>query len=458
MLSVRVRSGTYHDSIVLMLASARMLEVPGTDAAMAAMATPENIAMLREAGLWDPASEPAGPADLVLAARGSDPGGAIRAAEAALAERRPATAAAVVPPRTVRAAAGRLPGANVAVISVPGRHAAWAAWDALESGLHVFCFSDNVSIEDEVRLKDEALRRGLLLMGPDCGTAILDGVGLGFWNAVPRGRVGIVGASGTGVQQLCCLLAHQGVGISHAIGVGGRDLTAAVGGRMTRDAIRRLDDDPATDVIVVVAKATTTSPSGTPTPRRKLRGDPGGGPPLPLGGEGLTARKPLVPALLAPGVDMTEVALQVGGGRLPPDPGPLAWDGPVDGIFSGGTLRDEAAMAWREDASSERFTAVDYGADEHTRGRPHPMIDNRLRLEAIGRARGLVYLDVVLGRGAHPDPAAELAPALRGRPAVVALIGTEADPQRLSRQRAALEAAGARVYLSNSRAARSLLR
>jgi FdrA protein len=168
----------------------------------------------------------------------------------------------------------------------------------------------------------------------------------------------------------------------------------------------------------------------------------------------LEARKPLVPALLAPGIDLTRIALEVGGGSLPPDPEPGGWRGGVDGIFSGGTLRDEAALIW---GSDPRFNAVDYGADEYTRGRAHPMIDNAVRIDAIRRARGLVYLDVVLGRGAHPDPATELAPALEGRPAVVVLVGVEADPQGLSRQRAAFEAAGARVYLSNSRAARSLL-
>jgi FdrA protein len=425
---------TYHDSIVLMAASARMLAIPGTHAAMAAMATPLNLDLLRDSGLWDDAAlAGAGPDDLVLAARGDDPAAAIAAAAAALAERVPAgrPVGEGPRPRTVRAAARQLAGANLAVISVPGEHAAWACWDALGSNLHVFCFSDNVTVADEVLLKDEALRRGLLLMGPDCGTAILDGIGMGFWNEVPRGRVGIVGASGTGIQQLCCLLAHQGAGVSHAIGVGGRDLSPQVGGRMTREAIRRLDEDPDTDVIVVVSKPARAE---------------------------LTARKPLVPALLGPGVDLTEVALRVGGGRLPEEEAePLAWAGPVDGIFSGGTLRDEAALVWAADADPGRFSAIDYGTDEHTRGRPHPMIDQRLRLDAIRRARGLVYLDVVLGHGAHPDPAAELAPALAGRPAVVALIGTEADPQGLARQRAAFEAAGARVHLSNARAARSLL-
>src|ERR1700730_47212 len=439
MLSVSVRPRTYHDSIALMLVSGRMLEVDGVEAAMASMGTPLNLEVLRASGLWDRALESAGSDDLILAARGDDPEAAIRAAEAALAERAavPARDEAGLAPaaRTVRTAARPIAGGTLALISVPGEHATWASWDALTSGLNVFCFSDNVSLADEVALKDEALRRQLLFMGPDCGTAILDGVGIGFSNVVPSGRVGIVGASGTGIQQLPCLLAHQGVGISQAIGVGGRDLSPEVGGRMAREAIRRLEEDSETDLIVVVSKP--------------VAGERGGA------DLGATGRKPLVMALLGPGVDLTEIALEVGRGSLPPDPEPLDWSGPVDGIFSGGTLRDEAALIW---GSDPRFSAVDYGADEYTRGRPHPMIDNLLRRDAVRRARGLVYLDVVLGRGAHPDPAADLARDLVGRPAVVVLIGTESDPQRLSRQRAAFEAAGARVYLSNSRAARSLLR
>jgi len=427
-LRVEVRPHRYHDSIVLMVASARMAAAPGVEAAMAAMATELNLQVLRESGLWSNELEGLPPDMLVLAARGDDPVAAIAVGEAALAERpQPASDAGLPAARTVRTAATRLAGADLAEVSVPGEHAPWVCWDALGQGLNVFCFSDNVSVEDEVWLKDEALRRGLLFMGPDCGTAILDGVGLGFSNAVPRGRVGVVGASGTGIQQLTCLLAHQGVGISHAIGVGGRDLSPAVAGRMTREAIRRLEADPETDVIVVVSKPAQAD---------------------------LESSKPLFKALLGPGVDLTEIALQVGGGALPPDPQPPEWDGRVDGIFSGGTLRDEAALVW---GSEPRFHAVDYGADEYTRGRPHPMIDHTLRLEAIRRSAGLVYLDVVLGRGAHPDPAAELAPALEGRPAVVVLVGVEADPQGLHRQRAAFEAAGAAVFLSNSRAARSLL-
>lgn len=431
-LKVEIQRRTYHDSIVLMLASRRMSDQPGTEAAMAAMGTPLNLDLLRESGLWTAELEAAGADDLILAARGTDPEASVEAGLEALAER-PASASELgggaALPRTVRTAAARLGGSNLAVIAVPGEHAAWAAWDAVKAGLNVFCFSDNVTVAEEVRLKDEALRRGLLFMGPDCGTAIIDGVGLGFSNRVPRGHVGIVGASGTGIQQLSCLLAHQGVGISQAIGVGGRDLSPAVGGRMTHEAIRRLDEDPDTDLIVVVSKPATAR---------------------------FRSRKPLLKALLGPGVDLTEIALQAGGGSLPSEP-ELPFPLPVErvtGIFSGGTLKEEAALVW---AGDPRFTATDYGADEYTRGRAHPMIDNTLRLEAIRRAQGLVYMDVVLGLGAQSDPAAELAPALAGRQAVVVLVGTEGDPQVLSRQRAAFEAAGAAVFLSNSRAARSLL-
>lgn len=426
MLRVELRRRVYHDSIVLMLASQRMAGLDGVEAAMAAMATPLNLEMLRDAGLWSDALAEAGADDLVIAARGPASVAALALAEAALSERpRPRSEAGAPQSRTLRTAAAGF-GSNLAVIATPGEHAAWLGWDALQADLDVFCFSDNVSLADEVLLKDEALRRGRLFLGPDAGTCILDGVGLGFWNAVPRGPAGIVGASGTGIQELSCLLALQGVGVSQAIGVGGRDLSPEVGGRMAAEAIRRLDEDVETEVIAVVSKR---QPGELQLP---------------------STRKPLLK-----GLDLTALALELGGGRLPEEPGQVDWEGPVDGIFSGGTLRDEAVAIW---GSQPRFSAVDYGADEYTRGRPHPMIDNTLRLEAIRRSRGLVYLDVVLGRGAHPDPSAELAPALAGRPAVVVLVGTEADPQRLSRQRAAFEAAGAQVFLSNANAARALLR
>jgi FdrA protein len=287
-------------------------------------------------------------------------------------------------------------------------------------------------------------------MGPDCGTAVIGGVGLGFANVVRPGPVGLVAASGTGAQQVMCLLDAAGVGISHCLGVGGRDLSAAVGGRSTRAALDVLDADDATELIVLVAKP------GAPEVSARVEDHAG------------ALRTPVVPALLGPG--RPDLTAAVAGalealGRPVPDPWP-AWrpavapaprSGSLRGLFAGGTLRDEAALILA--GIPHRLT--DFGADELTRGRPHPMIDNALRLAALADAAadpacGVVLLDVVLGHAADPDPAAALAPAIAaaGLPVVVSLTGTAADPQGLDRQSGALRGAGATVFLSNAEAAR----
>src|SRR5256714_2013563 len=309
-------------------------------------------------------------------------------------------------------------------------------------------FSDNVPVAQEVLLKERAAERGLLVMGPDCGTAVLGGVGLGFANVVPPGPVGLVAASGTGAQQVMCLLDAAGVGVSHCLGVGGRDLSAAVAGRSTIAALDALDADPVTDLIVLVSK-----PADPEVAAR-------------VGKHAAALRTPVVSALLGPGQpDLTAAVERVldALGRAVPSwpswrPASVTPSGPglVHGLFAGGTLRDEAAGI-----IGERGRLVDLGADEYTLGRPHPMIDNTLRLEQFAAAAadpscGVLLLDVVLGYAADPDPAATLAPAIAtcGVPAVVALIGTVGDPQGLPRQAEALRDAGATVFLSNAEAAR----
>jgi FdrA protein len=282
-------------------------------------------------------------------------------------------------------------------------------------------------------------------MGPDCGTAILGGVGLGFANVVRPGPVGIVGASGTGIQQVCALLDDAGLGISHAIGTGGRDLTDAVGGASTVRALALLDADPATEVIVVVSK-----------------------PPEPAASDHLDravadCATPVVQALVGRRTLTDAVAELAPVGWAPPTWGELAppSTGRLVGLFSGGTLRDEAA------AVTGAPDLVDLGDDEFTRGRAHPMIDPTVRLERLRRAAddpevGTVLVDVVLGHGAHPDPVGQLAPHLgrlaeRGGRAVVSLCATTGDPQGRDRQAEAAVAAGAAVYLSNARAAEAAL-
>ncbi|MFF5257501.1 FdrA family protein [Actinomadura viridis] len=480
---VEVRHGSYHDSVTLMRVSREVGRIGGVAGAMAAMATELNLEMLARMGFEVPAG--AGPADLVVAIEAEEGalGGAREALDDLLTSARSAGGASAgalpgsVPPARTTGAAARRSGAGLALVSVPGPHVFPEAMDALTAGLNVMVFSDNVPLDQEIALKEEAARRGLIVMGPDCGTALVAGAGLGFANAVAPGPVGLVAASGTGAQQVMCLLDAAGVGVSHALGVGGRDLSPEVSGRSALAALAALDADPATELIVLVSK-----------------------PPAPRVADLIreAARRldtPVVFALIGPGDDLTRAtvrALERLGRPVPrwprwpaPDPAaasangtaPVPARGPVTGairgLFSGGTLRDEAAAilgaALGGDPARHGHRLVDYGDDAYTRGRPHPMIDPTLRLEAIAEQAadpgcGVLLLDVVLGYGADPDPAAALAPAIAGAlrrradlAAVVSLCGTPGDPQDRDAQAAALRDAGAAVFASNAEAVRHAL-
>jgi FdrA protein len=474
-----VRPGVYADSVSLLQVSRRVADVAGVDAALVAMGTELNLEVLAGMGFDTP---DAGPNDLVVAVRASDEAAltaGLDEVQAAMTASRGGAASSAdlggaPPPRTVRDAAAL--GGDLALVSTPGQHALLEAFDALRAGLHVLVFSDNVSVDAEVALKDEAAARGLLALGPDAGTAIVSGVGLGFANVVRPGPVGIVAASGTGAQHLTCLLDDAGVGVSHVLGVGGRDLSAAVGGRATVQALAALDDDPATELIVLLSKPPDPAVAAT----------------VRAAADALST--PVVTALLGPGEpDLTSTAAtvvrRVGGAPVEP----RWWPAPAErrgrytelrGLFAGGTLCDEAMLlaaealgpiasnipldpAWAlaEGLDTPGHVVVDLGEDEYTLGRPHPMIDQSLRIERIAaearRPGGRVLLlDVVLGHAAHPDPAAELAPAIEAAidagedlAVVVSLCGTEWDPQGRERQAEALVAAGASVHLSNAHAA-----
>ncbi len=258
---VEARPGAYADSVTLMRVSADVRQAVGVQAALIAMATELNLGLLPAMGFRPPPD--AGPHQLLVAVRASDDAALSRAlavVDAAISAR-PVTglgmakhgAAQAQLPRTT-AAAVRESGPGIALISVPGRYAFAEAMDALEAGCDVMIFSDNVPLEQEITLKDIAAQRDLIVMGPDCGTAIVGGVGLGFSHTLAAGPIGLVAASGTGAQQVLCLLDYAGIGISAALGVGGRDLSAEVGGRSARAALAALDADPATELIMVVSK------------------------------------------------------------------------------------------------------------------------------------------------------------------------------------------------------------
>lgn len=483
---------TYRDSVKLMqLANEVSTEYDLSDAT-ALTGTEANIERLTETTALEPgAVEAVGPADLILVAVAADSERAASAL-AALRERLDSNGTGSdgsgeheSEPTSLPGATDTLENPELALISAPGEHAAREAWLALHSGLHVHLFSDNVPIEAERELKQFGRDKGLLVMGPDCGTAIIDGLPLGFANVVQRGSVGLVSASGTGLQEVVSLIDRGGGGISQAIGTGGRDLADTVGGLMTRAGIERLDDDPGTDCLVVISKPPdpsarevvldTIAACETPAVVQFL------GAAADLDVAGLHTAETLA--------DTAALALDVIGKPSAESGQPsvaelseeidVATGGAIRGLFSGGTLCTEAALVLSETVEGlatnvgvgdpvadpldpDGHSLVDLGADELTRGRPHPMIDTDLRDSQLAEALadddvGIVVLDVVLGRSAHDDPAAgiveQLDSATAPPPVVASVCGTDADPQSRSKQVETLREAGVVVAPSNAVAA-----
>jgi FdrA protein len=489
---VRKITDTYADSMVLLVATSVMSARPGIAWAGAVMATPGALDDLAAQGFGAAGLAGAGANDIVLAvhAAGEEPAAAALAAGADSifsASRKEAGAGAEAAPRTIEAARERSPEANVAIISVPGPYAALEAHHALTAGLHVLLFSDNVPLAEEVELKQRATELGLLVMGPGAGTAVLAGTGLGFANVLRGGPVGVVAAAGTGAQEVSALLDRWGVGVSQVIGVGGRDLSAEVSGRMAAAAVRALDADPGTRAILVVSKPPDPAVARLVLEERAAT-------PAVAVFMGVTDMEPPSGVELARTLEAGAIAAARLVGKTPDDPGQGLADSAarvaarlpehrraIRGFYSGGTLCYEAQLiisgllgpvysneplvhANSVPAPPGSHVLLDLGAEEYTLGRPHPMIDPQSRIEIL-RAQAsapevaVVLLDVVLGYGSHADPAAALAPVLAevmaddGPQVVAYVLGSSGDPQGYARQRAALEAAGCLVTETAARAA-----
>ncbi len=459
-----VRPGAYYDSVVLMQLQRALTSLPGVLDAGVVMATPANHEILAASGLISGEDIEAGPHDLLIAVKAeSDEAGAEALARVdSLLQVRRGGGEQEFRPRSLASALKLLPEAGWVLISVPGRYAAGVSDEALDHGRNVFLYSDNVPVDQEVALKRKALAKGLLVMGPDCGTAIVGGTGLGFANRVRRGGVGLIGASGTGLQAVTSHLHHLGAGVSQAIGTGGRDLSAEVGGITARQALDLLGRDPETRVIVLISK-----PPAPEVAARLLAAAQATGKPVVVDFLGL------VPPLRRLGaihfaVSLTETA-ELATKLLEEE---RKEDGPIPekrgflrGLFAGGTLAYEARLALRTFLPEEGNTILDLGDDEFTVGRLHPMIDQdlrlrRLRQEAADPEVGIILLDVVLGDGAHADPAGELAPVIErvlddragSLDILVIIIGTDEGPQNLAEQIATLRRAGAHVYRTVSEA------
>ncbi len=495
-----VKGNLYFDSVTLMRVSATVEDTPGVLSAMVGMGTALNLALLKNMGVEAPQ---AGPNDLIIGVAAESEAAlddAFAAAEAALFAKAKKTESAAQTFETIGQVAALRDGYNLALISVPGAHAAREAKRALDNDMHVFLFSDNVSIEQEIALKKLACARGLLMMGPDCGTAIINGAPLGFANRVRRGDIGVVGASGTGLQHVTTLIDAFGGGITQAIGTGGRDLKTEVGGAMMLAGLSALREDKSTRVVVIVSK-----PPAKAVAEKIFEAAGRLGKPVVLCLFG-AAQIDGLPEGVTQCFDIEETARRAversKGSALPlSEPGDaaaaveafLAVRKPsqkyLRGVFGGGTLCDEAMITLRRLGvpihsniplaenekldnleKSQGHTLLDMGDDYFTLGKPHPMIEPALRSdrivrEALDPQTAVMLVDVELGHGSHRDPAGVLLSAHKraveslakeGRAVlwVASVIGTQDDPQNIREQTQKLIDAGFVVRYSNVRAAR----
>lgn len=510
---VRVEKDVYFDSVVLMRISSEMAQLPGVSEGVIAPGTAMNKAVLTDRGFQASELATAGANDMIIAVEAASQSAyesALAYAKQNLQEMNRGSEQPATAPSTLRAAVRTQPDANLALISVPGAFAAREAAEALELGLHVMLFSDNVTVEDEVTLKRLAASRGLLMMGPDCGTAIINGTPLGFANRVRRGVIGLVGASGTGIQEVTCLIDAMGGGISQAIGIGGRDMhDSTVGGLMALQGIAALEADPKTDVLVIIAKsphpdvaemviATLIHASKSAVvhflglPAQQDRDNVQFASSLLETAElavSCTQRGRALDAVVQKRwhatVDMSTLARREAS-RMAPQQQFLC------GLYTGGTLAQEALLLLDDvmgpvysnlqnkpnrqlvdPFQSHGHTVIDMGDDRFTLSKPHPIIDpalraTRVRQEGRDPALGILLLDLVLGYGAHEDPAGITAAAIaevrvqaeaRGGylPVIASITGTDADIQDRGVQQEKLERAGCIVMPSNLHAVQMAL-
>jgi len=490
-----IRSGAYYDSVILMQLQRALAGLPGVIDAGVIMGTDANKELLEQSDLLVPEVQAAGADDMLIVVKAEGDEAvqtALTSIDELLAARRSSGVDEEFLPKSMETAIQMLPEAGWVLVSVPGRYAAGVSRQALDFGKHVFLYSDNVTTMDEIRLKSIAAEKGLLVMGPDCGTAIINGVGLGFANKVRRGTIGLVAGSGTGLQQVTARIHQFGGGITHALGTGGRDLSEQIGAVTAHQGLALLSRDPDTEVIVLVSKPPAKSVADDLVKAARSAGKP-----VVVDFIGYaTAQRQVDNIYFATSFDdAARLAVQ-----LAKDTGEHQEIESFDldrftsgqrylrGLFSGGTLAYEALLVLEgylpevysnvpldkkyrlpDSLVSKEHTILDLGEDEFTVGRLHPMMDNdlrirRLEMEANDPQVAVLLIDLVLGYGAHPDPASELAPAIQaaisraekaGRYIEVVAVasGTDEDPQDLNAQIRQLEESGVKVFTSNDEAA-----
>ncbi len=496
-----ISKNMFRDSVYLMRLSNTVRGFDGVLEAEVIIGTDHNKKFLRSGGLWSEEIEKvAGANDLIIAVKAENEDKADQAIQGALEELNKSVERENLlgefVPRTFETAIKNFPGANLALLSIPGRYVEREAEQILDAGLNVMIFSDNVALDSEISLKKKAKEKGLLVMGPDCGTAIINGVPLAFANEVKRGKVGIVAAAGTGLQEVSTLINNLGEGISQGIGTGGRDVKEAVGGISMIMGLEALLEDEQTEVIVIVSKPPDAAvaekvlalakASKKPVIVNFLGGDleqVSAAGCVPAGTLKEAAHKA---ASLARKIVVVDTELKVDAKLVKEQKSKLAGSQKyLRALYSGGTLAYEALVMLQDkvkpiytnlsfkDAEtiadvykSIEHTIIDFGEDEFTQGRLHPMIDPSLRNtrivnEAKDPETAVIILDLVLGYNVHPDPAGSALEAIKEAQQVAAkegrhlifvtsVCGTDSDLQKRNEQAAKLEKAGVLVFPSNA--------
>ncbi len=497
-----IRRNQYYDSVFLMGVNKRLSDAAGVRQTAVLMGSVKNKELLHNLGIRDALIEAAQPNDLIVAVIADSQQivdeilGNLAQALQVMTE---GSLASVW--RTFEDGLAQKPDANLVVITIPGEYAAREARKAIEAGLNVFIFSSNVTAAEELELKRAASRKGLLVMGPDCGTSLIGGVGVGFANAVRQGTIGVIGASGTGLQEFTTQVHNAGLGISHAIGTGTHDVSDEIGGITTFAALDALEADTRTEVIAFVSKPPGRELLAKLLERLRKSQKPIvccflGADRMPTSGNRLhfatTIDEAVLQAIQAVGAETARLSLSL-------TPEELAWcereragwsqeQRYMRGLFAGGTfcyqtqqiLRDagldvysnaplETQFRLADPDQSVGHTLVDLGDEHYTLGTPHPMIDGSLRKvrverEALDPEVAIIYLDFILGHNASLDPVGELLDAIiqarrsaskRGAhlTVVASICGTDDDPQDLNLQSSMLREQGVIVFNSNARAA-----
>ena len=496
----------YHDSVRLMQVSKELSNLDSVQRTFVAMGTDSNKRVLEQIGLLTGTVKDAGANDLIFVVEANSKTigeNALAKAKILLKDSRKDTVKNYKDrvPQSFGQAYKVFQDANMLFVSVPGPYAALEAAKALNVNMNVMLFSDNVSLKDELKLKMMAKQKELLLMGPGCGTAIINGIALGFANILDRGPVGVVGASGTGTQEFTTLLNRMGVGVSQVIGVGGRDLTDTVGGIMMKQGINMLASDPSTELIVLISKPPSTNvipkimeetqASGKPVVVNFLGWKPSKKFENLYFTETIEDTAETVLSIVKNStesffVTKTSTLLEMASNERARFSKNQKY---IRGLFSGGSLCDEAIDVFRRysleiysnvetskkwflknSQISREHSCIDMGEEEFTQSRPHPMIDlsfrqERIQKEANDPSVAVILLDVVIGYGSHKNPAAGLAKTIqkekenainnnRYLSVVAHVCGSHNDHQGLKIQEEYLQSAGALVLPTNAQAAK----